>query len=222
MNEASEKNGSVIVLSSPSGGGKTTICRLVRSAFSGKNRKAWISVSATTRAPRINEIDGIHYYFKTDAEFARMVENDEFLEHASVHIYSYGTPEKAVREQLEQGAVVLMDIDVQGGALVKQKLPETKLVFILPPSWDTLLKRLKARNTETPELINRRLQTALDELKAGENFEYFVVNDDLFHAVGEIYEIIHGKSVGIKDGKIRLKEILEDGLRYFNEIKKGE
>ena len=148
------KPGKLFVVSGPSGVGKGTICRL----FTTKRPDIWMSVSCATRPPRPGEIDGVHYFFVTDAEFDRTIEEDGFLEHANVHGNRYGTPRKAVEEKLNEGRNVILEIDVQGANQAMQRYPDIHGVFVLPPSREELLKRLIIRGSENAEQICRRLK----------------------------------------------------------------
>ncbi len=178
-----------VVLAAPSGTGKTTLAhRLVR----GSDRYAF-SVSATTRSPRGSEQDGIDYHFLDREAFLSMVERDELAEWAEVHGRLYGTPKAELDEASRRGTHVVLDIDVQGARQVKEAVPDTKLVFVLPPSLEVLLERLRGRGTEEAADIGRRLRSAVDELGAADWFDYIVVNDDLDRCLAEVEEIVAGR-----------------------------
>lgn len=168
--------GSLLVVSSPSGAGKTTLChRLVR-----EFPRVMFSVSYTTRQPRRGEVNGVDYHFVDEARFEQMVADGEFAEWAHVHGNRYGTTISAVREAIEGGRDVLFDVDYQGGRQIKAKFQaEAVLVFVLPPSLAELERRLRQRATDSPESIERRLAKAHDELKQYGIYDYIVVNDDL-------------------------------------------
>ena len=181
------RNGLLLVVSGPAGVGKGT----VDSALLSRNSGMRMSVSATTRAPRPGEIDGVHYFFKTEEEFARMIEENAFLEYMHVfHTNYYGTPRSYVEEELSSGHDVILAIDVQGGMKVKEAYPNAVLIFIAPPDMSTLQSRLIGRGTETPEAIQKRFRTAYAELASAQEYDYIVVNDVLDIAVSRIENII--------------------------------
>lgn len=175
-----------IILSSPSGGGKTAITKRLLQ----RRSDVGYSVSCTTRLPRTGEVDGRDYYFLSVGEFVAMRERGEFAESAEVHGRLYGTLRREVDRVLQSGRHVIMDIDVQGAAQFAAAFPEAVTVFILPPSAEVLLARLMARKTEDPSALLVRLQSALEELRAVDGYDYVVVNDDLEHAVGRVSSII--------------------------------
>lgn len=178
--------GKLFVVSGPSGVGKGTICKKVRDM----DDKIAISVSATTRSPREEDIDGVTYYFITNEKFDSMIENDEFYEWANVHDNRYGTPKKPVQEKIDSGIDVILEIDVQGGMIVKEKNPDTVMVFIAPPSMEVLEERLRGRHSETEEQIEKRLHNAVKELEYEEKYEHIIVNDDLDEAVKALHSLI--------------------------------
>ncbi len=178
--------GNLFVVSGPSGVGKGTVCKKVVEM----DEKVTISVSATTRAPREEDTDGVTYYFLTKEKFGEMIGNDEFYEWADVHGNFYGTPKKPVEENLAKGMDVILEIDVQGGMIIKEKNPETVMVFIAPPSMEVLEERLRGRHSETEEQIQKRLHNAVKELEYEEKYEHIIVNDDLSAAVEELHKII--------------------------------
>ena len=147
----------------------------------------------TTRAPRPGEVDGKHYYFASREEFLENIEKDNFLEYATVFDNMYGTPKDAVLKRLDRGHNVILEIDVQGGLLVKKAMPEAILVFILPPSNEVLRQRLEGRGTDSPEVIEKRLAGALNEIKLLGEYDYYVVNDDLATAIDEVKGIIRAE-----------------------------
>ena len=176
-----------IVLAGPSGVGKGTVASGVRS----RRPDTFVSISVTTRSPRPGEIDGEHYFFVSDADFDRMIENSELLEWALVHgQHRYGTPRKPVDDAIEAGKPVLLEIDVQGAMSVKKAMPEIRLVFLLPPSWDALVERLASRGTEDEHEQQRRLATAEHELALAGRFDVSVVNDDVSDAVHFVLELM--------------------------------
>jgi guanylate kinase len=177
--------GILLVISSPSGAGKTTLAHLL-----AQQERLEFSVSYTTRAPRSGERDGVDYKFITEDEFSRMVERHEFAEWAVVHGARYGTAVHTVNRALEDGKDYLFDIDWQGGAQIRRQWPEESvLVFILPPSMAELERRLRRRATDAPEAIDRRLVTATRELEHFADYDFLVVNDNLETALKELSSI---------------------------------
>jgi guanylate kinase len=179
-----------VILSSPSGGGKTTIAR----ALLGQRRDVGYSVSATTREPRKGEVDGVDYFFLTRDEFELGVQRGEFAEWAMVRGQRYGTLKREVERVLSSGKHVIMDIDVQGAKLLLEAFPVSVLIFLLPPSADVLVERLRGRRSEGPEALIRRLETAVEELKAVSMYHYIVTNDRLEIAVARVSSIIDAES----------------------------
>jgi len=175
-----------VILSSPSGGGKTTI----RRQLLARRQDLGYSVSCTTRAPRPGEVEGRDYYFLSRAEFERKRDRGEFAESAQVHGNMYGTLRAEVERVLGQVQHVIMDIDVQGAQQFTRAFPMSVTIFVLPPSADVLLERLRQRQTESKDELVRRLQSALQELQAVDLYQYIVVNDDLEKAVYNVEAII--------------------------------
>ena len=154
----------------------------------------WVSVSATTRAPRDGERDGVHYFFVDDATFDKMIAEDDLLEWANVHGRRYGTPKSKILEHIADGDQVILEIDVQGAFQVRDKIPEAILVFIEPPSMDELRARLEGRGTETQEAVESRMKTAELELARKMEYDYQLVNDNLDVATDELVSFIDGKA----------------------------
>lgn len=182
----------VMVISAPSGTGKSTICHRVIDHSRSSNlfeRELEFSVSTTTRDPRRTEVDGTDYNFVDRETFREMQETGEFLEYAEVHDAMYGTSREAVINAIQSGKDVLLEIDVQGGEQVLEKLPNAVLVFIAPPSLDELEQRLKNRGTESPEEIRARLEAAREELEYADRYDYVVINDEIDSAVKKVRSI---------------------------------
>ena len=176
----------LVVLSGPSGVGKGSVVQEVRRT----HREIWISVSATTRAPRPGERDGVDYHFVSEDEFDRMAAAGEFLEHATYAGHHYGTPRQPVEEQLARGTSALLEIDLQGARQVRQALPDAFLVFLAPPSWEELVRRLTGRGSEDPAETRRRLDLARIELAAEDEFDAVVVNDEVPLAAERLVTLI--------------------------------
>lgn len=177
----------LVVLAGPTAVGKGTVSTYIRENYPD----VLLSVSATTRKPRPGEIDGVHYYFVSDEEFDGLIENDELLEWAQVHnSYRYGTPRAPIDAALADGKRVLLEIDLQGARLVRESMPEARLVFLLPPTWDELVRRLIGRGTEEPAEQQRRLDTAKVELAAQDEFDFKVVNQEVSQAAREVVELM--------------------------------
>lgn len=176
-----------IVLAGPSGVGKGTVASGVRA----HRPDTFVSISVTTRSPRPGEIDGEHYFFVSENDFDRMIEKAELLEWARVHgEHRYGTPRIPVEEAISAGKPVLLEIDVQGAMSVKEAMPEIRLVFLMPPSWDALVDRLASRGTEDEHQQKTRLATAEHELALADRFDVRVVNDDVSEAVHFVLELM--------------------------------
>ncbi len=177
----------LVVLAGPTAVGKGTVSAHIRD----HHPEVQLSVSATTRPPRPGEVDGVHYYFVDDAEFDRMIAAGELLEWATVHnSYRYGTPRPPIERALAAGKRVLLEIDLQGARSVRAVMPDALLVFLLPPSWEELVRRLIGRGTESPEEQQRRLETAKVELAAQDEFDARVVNVDVGQAAREVVELM--------------------------------
>lgn len=184
--------GQLVVLAGPSAVGKSTVVRGLRSAVPD----LYFSVSMTTRAPRPGEVDGKDYFFVTPEHFQGRIDRGEMLEWADIHggLQRSGTPAGPVQEAMDAGRPVLVEVDLAGARNIKRLLPEARTVFLAPPSWDILVQRLTGRGTETPEVIERRLATAREELDAQGEFDVVVVNDNVDTAVATIAGILQGTS----------------------------
>ncbi|EST39555.1 guanylate kinase [Streptomycetaceae bacterium MP113-05] len=175
------------VLSGPSGVGKSTVVAHLRK----EHPEVWLSVSATTRAPRPGEQHGVQYFFVDDQEFDKLVANGELLEWAEFAGNRYGTPRRAVQDRLEAGEAVLLEIDLQGARLVRSSMPEARLVFLAPPSWEELVRRLTGRGTEPPDVIERRLAAARTELAAEAEFDTTLVNTSVEGVAVELLALMN-------------------------------
>lgn len=177
----------LLVLAGPTAVGKGTVAAAVREM----HPDVWISVSATTRAPRPGEVDGVHYRFVSDEAFDRMVAEDELLEWAVVHKRArYGTPRGPVEEALAAGRPAMLEIDLQGARQVRRTMPQALFVFLKPPSWEELVRRLVGRGTETAEERERRLETAQEELAAEPEFDVTVVNHEVHAAADDLVTLM--------------------------------
>lgn len=177
--------GMLVIISGPSGSGKGTVVKRLDPAYGYA-----LSISVTTRVPRAGEVDGRDYFFRTEEEFVRMRQNNELLEHYFYVSHYYGTPRKYVEDQIKQGKVVVLEIEVNGALQVKDKFPEAVLIFLMPPTFTELSRRLMSRNTETPVAIEDRLKKAAEEVKLIPRYQYLVVNDDIAEAVRRIDTIV--------------------------------
>ena len=176
----------LFVVAAPSGGGKTSLIR----ALLERDDRVSLSVSHTTRDPRPGEQDGVHYYFVDDDEFVRLIDDGAFLEHALVYGRRYGTTEKAVRQKLDEGFDVLLDIDWQGARQVRERITDCRTVFILPPSLSALRARLQARGQDSEAEIDRRMRQAASEISHCEEFDFAIVNDEFELALNDLHSII--------------------------------
>lgn len=180
------RKGKAFIISGPSGVGKSTVLgELLK-----KRKDIYFSVSATTRAPRPGEVDGVHYHFLDVDTFRRWIEQNEFFEHAEFVGNYYGTPKKYVYEAMENGKDVILDIEVQGAMQVKAKMPEVVRIFIAPPNWTELERRLTNRGTDSADKIQKRLQRAKDDFDTANIYDYFVINDTVEGAVAELDAIM--------------------------------
>ncbi len=185
-----QRSGLLLVISGPSGVGKGTLVK----ALMDRSSRIKTSVSATTREPRPGEIEGVHYFFKTEEEFKAMVDRNEFLEY--IHVFGskyYGTPRSFVEQQLENGFDVILEIDVQGAMKVKQAFPDAVLIFITAPSMSEIKSRLIGRGTETMEQVEKRFATAFEEIKMIPEYDYVVVNDVVDKAVHHLEAIMEAE-----------------------------
>jgi len=190
VSRTSAQRGRLVVLAGPSGVGKSSLVHALRDLYPD----LWFSVSATTRAQRPGEVDGLDYHFVTNSDFDRMIAEDELLEWADIHrgTHRSGTPRGPIERRLDEGLPALLELDLQGARAVRSALPEALLVFIAPPSWDILVGRLVGRGTESPEVVERRLATAKEELASRDEFDVEVVNDDVRRAAEDLLTLIVG------------------------------
>ena len=203
------KKGLLVVISGPSGAGKGTIYHKVIERTDMQR-----SISVTTRAPREGEVDGVHYYFRTEEEYQQMIAAGDFLETAEVYHNYYGTPKAPVFENLENGRDVLFEVDIHGARSIKKKYPDAVLIFVMTPDFKTLAKRLIGRKSETEESLQIRLGAAKRELARYEMFDYFVINDELEPAVNEVIDIITAEKRRIKNNVDRIKQLLDEPLDF--------
>ena len=180
------QKGKTFIISGPSGVGKSTVLK----ALFEERDDLYFSVSATTRAPREGEIDGVHYHFIEPEEFMQWINDDAFLEYAQYVGNFYGTPKKFVDAAMDEGKDVILDIEVQGAMQVYAKRPDTVRIFIAPPTWEELERRLTKRGTDSPEKIRQRLLRAKVEMKTAADYDYFVINDTVETAVAELKAIM--------------------------------
>ncbi|HEU4934482.1 MAG TPA: guanylate kinase [Pyrinomonadaceae bacterium] len=198
--------GTLFVVSSPSGGGKGTIIRHVLDCVENLS----YSVSFTTRAPRTNETHGREYFFISRETFEEMVAAGEFLEWACVHGNFYGTSKKQILEQTGAGADMILEVDVQGAASVRQLLMDSVSVFILPPSYEVLKQRLITRGTDSPEELEVRLRNAPEELKQYSSFDYVIINDEIHRAAGQLASIIYAERARCMRQESLVREVIQN------------
>lgn len=199
-----QQEGLLIVVSGPSGAGKGTICKRLLE----KNPNLGYSISATTRAPRTGEVNGVNYWFLSKEEFQKMIAEDGLLEWAEVYGNYYGTPAQKVKDSLAEGKNILLEIDTQGAALVRKKFPEGVYIYILPPSLEELKRRIIGRGTDSAESIEHRLSCAREEMGcASEQYNYLVLNDEVELAVERVETIIEAEQYQIKRNLNLLKAV---------------
>jgi len=203
---AADGRGMLIVVSSPSGGGKGTLIDRVLKTVPGVS----YSVSYTTRAPRGTEQDGREYFFVTTATFEEMIERGEFLEWANVYGYLYGTSRAQVERELAGGQDIILEIDVQGAASIREKLDDAISIFILPPSFELLRQRLVTRGTDSPADLERRLRGAPGEVEQYKNFQYVILNDDINRASQQLSAVIYAERARRERQELRLRDSLMD------------
>jgi guanylate kinase len=202
------ETGRLYVIAAPSGAGKTSLVK----ALMEREPRLRFSVSYTTRKPRANEIDGRDYHFITAARFEEMVERGEFLEHARVYDHLYGTGLQAVRDSLAAGGLVLLEIDWQGARQVRERLPDARTIFILPPTRRTLEERLHARSTDSDEVIQRRLQDARRDIGHWNEFDFVVINDQFDRAVEDLHAIVRERGDPLAAARPDVKRLAQELL----------
>lgn len=203
--EATEGRGILFVVSSPSGGGKGTLIQRVLNKVPNLS----YSVSFTTRAPRAGEVNGREYFFISPEEFGKMVAADEFLEWAEVHSKLYGTARRQVTHEIGAGHDIILEVDVQGAASVRQLMADSASVFILPPSFEVLKSRLTARGTDSPEELDLRLRNAPVELKDYAAFEYVIINDDVERAANQLAAIVFAERARLSRQERQIRNIVQ-------------
>lgn len=215
MNSTDTANkGMIIVLSGPSGAGKGTLYKIVTEALPDIGK----SISVTTREPRDGEIDGVHYHFRTEDEYDRMLDGGEFLEHAGVYGHRYGSPLAPVEKMLADGKDIIFEIDIAGSRQIKEKFPECLAVFIMTPSFEILAERLRGRHSETVQSLEMRLGSAKSELAQYGLFDYIVFNDVAKDAAGQILDIIRAVKAG--DTECVSKHTIAANLTRINDLLK--
>ena len=209
------QTGILTVVSGFSGAGKGTIMKRLLEKYPDNYA---LSISATTRAPRQGEVDGREYFFRTVDCFEKMIENDELLEYARYVNNYYGTPKAYVQEQLAKGRDVILEIEIQGALKIKEKYPDTVLLFVTPPSFGELERRLVGRGTESPEVVRERLCRAGEECEGVEAYDYLIVNDELEACVDQVHSILRDEHTRI----FRKKSFIDDMKTELAKYAKGE
>ncbi len=199
----SKNTGQIIVISAPSGAGKGTI---IKKLLENNSKDRWLSVSATSRKPRTGEKDGVNYYFITEDEFKNKIKEEYFLEYTNYAGNYYGTPKEYIREKINKGIDVILEIEIEGATNIKKLIPEALFIFIMPPSLKELVKRLKGRGTETNDKIIKRFNAAYREVNEVTKYNYVVVNDEIDTAVDKIESIIKAEKCRVD----RIEEVYLD------------
>ncbi len=215
--------GNLIVLSGPSGAGKDSIINELKNYY----HNFWVSISMTSRAPRGNEVDGIDYFFVSKEEFENHIANNDFLEYATYNDNYYGTPKSKINNFLQQGKDVILEIEIQGALKIKENYPNAVFIFIMPPSMQELVRRLKKRNTENLDKIINRFKKAYQEINAYNNYNYVVINDKLEDAVEKVHSILITERLRVSrieevytgNPEEELHEALRDDVEFDNSVK---
>ncbi len=181
----------LFVISAPSGAGKSTLIKKILS----DNEDFDLSISATTRMPRVGEENGVHYHFISEQEFVSLIDEDAFVEHAQVHNHRYGTLKSHIQNKLEEGKNIILDIDVQGFKQIKSSGVKNISIFILPPSFSELVERLQRRKSDSKEAIERRLENAKKEVAFYDQYDFVIINDDVTRAYNALKEVIFSKKL---------------------------
>ena len=206
-----KRKGILTVISGFSGAGKGTVMKRLLENYPEEYA---LSISCTSRSPRTGEQDGREYFFKTNEEFEQMIAEDAFLEHAKYVDHYYGTPAAYVKEQMDAGRNVILEIELQGALQIRNKLPETILMFLMPPSADELENRLRGRGTETDEVIRARLRRAVEESRSMDQYDYLVVNDDLETCVEEVHHLIQSQRMRTSECMDLITD-MQEGVKKF-------
>lgn len=201
-------NAKIVVLSGPSGVGKGTVHAALRATCSDYE----LSVSVTTRKPRQGEVEGVHYFFRTQEQFDRMIEAGEFAEYVRIYNSSYGTPKSELERIVKSGKHVLLDIEFEGGLNIKKAFPDAVLIYLLPPSLAELKARIEKRGSETPETLELRFSQAVAELEYAKQYDYILVNESVESCMTKINEIVGAEQHRSRDN-LQLIESLKGGLR---------
>lgn len=208
------KKGLLLVVSGPSGTGKGTICKDIVAKHEDIN----LSISATTRNPRVGEVEGKSYFFKTKEDFEDMVDKGEFLEHAMIYDNYYGTPKKAIFDELDMGRDVILEIEMQGAMQIKEVYPQAVFIFVLPPSLQELKNRIIGRGTETEEQIEKRFNSAYDEIKLLGDYDYFIFNNIVEKSSEEILNILEVEKNKVSRYKKDILDMFEKEIENVKTI----
>ena len=208
------KKGLLLVVSGPSGTGKGTICKDIVAKHEDIN----LSISATTRNPRVGEVEGKSYFFKTKEEFEAIVDRGEFLEHAMIYDNYYGTPKKAIFDELDMGRDVILEIEMQGAMQIKEVYPQAVFIFVLPPSLQELRNRIVGRGTETEEQIEKRFNSAYDEIKLLGDYDYFIFNNIVEKSAEEILNILEVEKNKVSRYKKDILDMFEKEIKNVKTI----
>jgi guanylate kinase len=204
------KRGIVLVISGPSGSGKGSILSKIKE----EDKKIVYSVSATTRLPRENEIDGLHYHFKTIEQFEKLIKNGEFIEWVSFCGNYYGTPLRQIKDSIDEGKDILLELEVEGAKKIKENIPESVLVFVMPPSYDELKSRISNRGTESKDSLKMRMESALNEIRVAKDYDYVIINDEIEEATKSLNALLLAEKLKVKRNVIFMNSILSEGLNY--------